>query len=307
MKYVQVAILIVLIAVGVLLFMVWRGQHAQQIPVAQTAGQPVTGPAPTTAPEPSPQPVASEKPTASVQSSGHWKPATKRPTKQEVTQAHPGTVTQTQETPLPAPTTPPMASAQTSSSTGEQKQPPLTPEPPSRPRTVTLDAGSLISVRLNETLSTDKLKPGDTFTATLDRPLVVNNLVIAERGARVQGRVIEVQQAGRVKGVAELAIHLVQIHTSDGQDVAIQTDAFHKAGPTSTKQDAAKIGAGAAVGAIIGAIAGGGKGAGVGAAAGGAAGTGTVLATRGKPAVLPAETRIDFRLSAPVTITERTN
>ena len=62
---------------------------------------------------------------------------------------------------------------------------------------------------------------------------------------------------------------------------------------------------GAAGGAAIGAIAGGGKGAAIGAGAGGAAGAGTVLATRGKPAALPSETRITFRLAAPVTLTER--
>ena len=62
---------------------------------------------------------------------------------------------------------------------------------------------------------------------------------------------------------------------------------------------------GAGIGAAIGAIFGGGKGAAVGAGSGGAAGAGTVLATRGKPVVLPAETRLSFRLQDPVTIIER--
>jgi hypothetical protein len=63
------------------------------------------------------------------------------------------------------------------------------------------------------------------------------------------------------------------------------------------------VGIGAGVGAAIGAIAGGGKGAAIGAGAGGAAGTGTVLATRGDPAVLPSESLITFKLQAPVTVT----
>ena len=58
-------------------------------------------------------------------------------------------------------------------------------------------------------------------------------------------------------------------------------------------------------GAIIGAIAGGGKGAAIGAATGGAAGAGGVLLTRGKAVTLPSELRINFRLNAPVTVTER--
>ena len=69
--------------------------------------------------------------------------------------------------------------------------------------------------------------------------------------------------------------------------------------------NAAKIGVGAAIGAAIGAIAGGGKGAAVGAGVGGAAGTGDVLMSRGKPVEIPVETRLSFRLSEPITITER--
>ena len=59
----------------------------------------------------------------------------------------------------------------------------------------------------------------------------------------------------------------------------------------------------AGIGAAIGAIAGGRKGAGIGAAAGGAAGTGTVLASRGKPVEFPPESRLTFRLRAPITVT----
>ena len=55
-------------------------------------------------------------------------------------------------------------------------------------------------------------------------------------------------------------------------------------------------------GAVVGAIAGGGKGAAIGAGAGAAAGVGTNMATRGKAAVIPAETLMEFRLSAPSTV-----
>jgi hypothetical protein len=170
---------------------------------------------------------------------------------------------------------------------------------------VTIAAGTLLSARLLETLSSDKVKSGDTFRATLDRPFAVDGLVIAERGARVEGRVVESQEAGRVKGVSNLAIQLVRLNTSDGQRLAIQTDVFRKAGETTRGRDAAKVGGGAGLGAVIWAIAGGGKGAAIGAAVGGAAGAGTVVATRGKPTVLPVETRIDFRISNAVTLTER--
>jgi len=62
---------------------------------------------------------------------------------------------------------------------------------------------------------------------------------------------------------------------------------------------------GAAAGTAIGAAAGGGKGAAIGAAAGAAAGVGTVMATRGKPAEIPVEARISFRLEQQVVLTEQ--
>ena len=134
---------------------------------------------------------------------------------------------------------------------------------------------------------------------------MADGLVIAERGARVEGRVVTSDKGGKVKGIASIAVQLTRIHLSDGQSISVQTDSFQADAEASKKTDAAKVGAGAAIGAIIGAIAGGGKGAAVGAGVGGGAGAGDVLLTRGKPATIPSETKISFRLNAPITVTER--
>jgi hypothetical protein len=61
------------------------------------------------------------------------------------------------------------------------------------------------------------------------------------------------------------------------------------------------------LGAAIGAAAGGGKGAAIGVGAGAAAGVAGAVLTRGKPAEIPVESRISFRIAGPVTITERLN
>jgi hypothetical protein len=160
-------------------------------------------------------------------------------------------------------------------------------------------------VRLGETVSTERSRSGDSFSATLDQPLVVDGLVIAEKGARATGRIVDATEAGRVKGLAHLSLELASLMSSDGQKIEFRTARFEKEGPSSKTEDTGKVGIGAAIGAAIGAIAGGGKGAAIGAATGGAAGGGVVAATRGKPAVLPAETRISFRVDQPVTITEK--
>ena len=179
--------------------------------------------------------------------------------------------------------------------------PPPAPEPP---KTLTLPAGTLVPVRLGETLTTKENHTGDAFTATLDKALVVDGETVAQKGARVEGHIVNAEEAGRVKGVAKLSIALTRLHTADGKSVSIHTAPFEKLGPESKAEDAEKIGIGAAAGAIIGAIAGGGKGAAIGAGAGGAAGTGVVLGTRGKPAELPVETRVSFRLTNSVTLTQ---
>jgi hypothetical protein len=179
---------------------------------------------------------------------------------------------------------------------------PVPSPPPTLTPQVTLKAGALIPARTIEGLSSERNAAGDGFTATLDQPLVADGWVIAERGARLEGKVVE---AGRANGRSNLVVVLTQLRTTDGQRIPIETETFEKHAQASTAEDAAKVAAGAAIGAAIGAIAGGGKGAGIGAAVGTAAGAGGAVATRAKSAVLPAETRIDFRLRNSITITER--
>ena len=210
-------------------------------------------------------------------------------------------------TPAPVTTTPPAEPAPVATATLKAPAPveALKPPEPRKPMSVTLTAGTLIPVRINEQVSSETNITGDLVMAVLSEPLVVNGFVIAERGARAEGRLVEVTRAGKVKGVAHLAVELTSFYSSDGQKVTVHTATFEKDGDESKKGDAAKVGAAAGIGAIIGAIAGGGKGAAIGAGAGGAAGAGGVLLTRGKPAVLPVETLVSFRLTEPVTITER--
>jgi len=175
------------------------------------------------------------------------------------------------------------------------------------PHVVTIAAGTALNIRLGETLSTEHNYTGDTFRGTLLTPVIMDGFIIADRGSKVLGRIVEARRAGRLEGTANLTLMLTEINTTDGQRVQIGTDEFEKRGVSNTAGEAAKIAGGAAVGAIIGALGGGVKGAAVGAGAGGAAGTGAVLLGHGKPAVVAAETALEFRLASPVTITEQFN
>ncbi len=162
-----------------------------------------------------------------------------------------------------------------------------------------------MAVRLDFALASDRNYGGDTFTATLDKAIVVDDMVIAEKGAPVEGVVVDAVRAGRVKGLAKLSIELVRLDTADGQRVEIVTNRIHRQTEKSTKDDMKKVGIGAGIGAIIGAIAGGGKGAAIGAGAGAGAGGGVAAATRGKPVRIPVESRLQFRLIEPLEIVER--
>ena len=173
------------------------------------------------------------------------------------------------------------------------------------PHVVELAAGTNLAIRLGETISSEHNYSGDSFRGTLDEPVIRDGFIIAEKGSKVLGKVVESDKAGRVRGVANLNLKLMEINTTDGQRIEVETNSVEKLGQTSKGGDTAKIAGGAALGAIIGALGGGGKGAAIGAGAGGAAGTGVVLATRGKAAVLPSESRLTFQLTAPVTITEQ--
>jgi hypothetical protein len=176
----------------------------------------------------------------------------------------------------------------------------------SGPNTTTVAQGTVVTVRLGEALSSQKNLTGDTFFATLDQPLVAGGFVIAEKGARVEGKIVEVDKAKGVGSTSRILLELTQVNTSDGQRIHVQTSTLTKdGGDRNHDKDAAKIGGGAILGAVIGAAAGGGKGAAIGAGAGAAAGGGAVLLSGGRNLNIPVETRLTFRIERPVTITER--
>jgi len=309
MKAVQIGILVMLVVVAGLLYMNYRSKAPEAVATpasgetatAPAAQEPASSETATVSSEPAPAPVPEPaRPERKRPSPAPVRSSAPAPAAEPATQTQP-VQTASSPTPESAPVAQPAAPVVLTPPSGTQTAPPPAPTP----RKVTIPAGTLLTVRLNETISSEKNQTGDTFTATLDQPLIVEGLVLAERGARVEGKVLEVERAGRVRGLASLKIHLVKLRTSDGQDIVISTEPFGRTSEASAGDDAKKIGIGAAVGAAIGAIAGGGRGAAIGAGVGGAAGTGTVLATRGKPAVLPSETRLTFRLQEPVTVIEK--
>jgi hypothetical protein len=166
------------------------------------------------------------------------------------------------------------------------------------PASLHLASGTLVSARLTQTLSSKQNRSGDGFTATLEQPVVVNGWVVARRGQTVEGRVINVQKAGRIKGTSKLEVALTELTLVNGQQLPVHTRLIQAAGGTSKGRDANTIGTTTGVGAVIGAIAGEGHGAAIGAGVGAAAGVAGVLLTRGRPTVIPPEALLTFRLES---------
>jgi hypothetical protein len=170
------------------------------------------------------------------------------------------------------------------------------------PGHLTIQPGTYVTVRLNQALSSDRNQAGDAFSATLVRPIVVDGVVVADRGQTLGGHVTEAKKAGHVEGTSKLGIQLTDLPVVDGQQVPVQTQFITRNGPTSVGQDATAIGVTTGVGAAIGAGVAGGFGAAVGAGAGALVSTVGVLVTRGHPTILYPETVMTFRVEQPVTI-----
>jgi len=175
-------------------------------------------------------------------------------------------------------------------------------DPVAIPSRLTIKAGTYVTVRVNEILSSDRSMVGDAFTATLAKPIVVDGVVVAQRGQNVTGRVTEAKKAGRVAGTSRLGVQLIELPVVDGQQLPIQSELLTRNGTTSTGRDAGAIAATTGVGAAIGAGVNGGVGAGVGAGAGLVVGLAGVLLTRGNPTIVYPETMLTFRVNQDVTV-----
>jgi hypothetical protein len=162
--------------------------------------------------------------------------------------------------------------------------------------------GTILTVRINQPLSSDHNQVGDGFSATLTQPVIVLGIVVSRYGQTATGRIVEAKKAGRVSGVSRLGITLTRLTLVDGQTVPIESQLLVREGPTSVGRDAAGMAGATGVGAAIGAAADGGSGAAIGAGIGAAAGTIGVLLTRGYPTIIEPETLLTFQVTVPVTI-----
>ena len=168
-------------------------------------------------------------------------------------------------------------------------------------RTVTVPDNTVLDVTLNTALASDTSTVEQRVNGTLASPVVIDGTTVIPSGAALSGHVTHVDDSDKIKGRAELSFRFTRLTTGAvTYDIDTKPLAFVAEG--TKKDDAVKIGVGAAAGAVIGAITGGKKGAAIGSAVGAGAGTGVVLATDGKEIRLAEGRKLKVSLTNPLTI-----
>ena len=177
---------------------------------------------------------------------------------------------------------------------------PAAPAAASAPKPVTVPAGTGLNVRLTQAIDVDASKAGQTFKGVVDDPVMIGGSIVIPRGASAVLQAVNVQQSGKMKGSDKISLKVNAIGFG-GMVYEVTTAYVETKGKGEGKRTARKVGGGAGLGAIVGGIAGGGEGAAIGAAVG--AVTGTAIASGGEEHLkLPAETRLQFQLTAAVNI-----
>jgi hypothetical protein len=208
--------------------------------------------------------------------------------------------------PATAEVAPPVAEARAAPESAPP--PPVEPKPvvkkaaPPPPRVVTVPAGTSVRIQMIDSVNSKQNQVGQTFAASLDAPIVVDETVVVPKGADVAVALTRAKASGKMKGSSELELQLTGIR-AHGKSYPLASSSYQAVGASRGKQTAKRVGIGAAVGTAIGAIAGGGKGAAIGAGVGAGAGAAAQLLTHGKEVQVPSETKLDFQLAEPVSIT----
>jgi len=186
-------------------------------------------------------------------------------------------------------------------SQGYQQAPPPPPAYVQSKGPVTVPAGTLVTVRLQNAIDAHRVQEGDSFVVNVSRDVFQDGVLALPFGATLEGKVVHVKKPGAFAGAGDIQLTLTQLDL-DGHSYPLVSDIFSTETPGKGGYSAANTIGGAAFGAILGAAFGGGTGAAVGAVAGGATGAAVSSATPAPRSFIPAETMITFHLKDPLTL-----
>lgn len=200
---------------------------------------------------------------------------------------------------------------------------PAPAKPPAAAAKWVVPAGTRIPVQLRQPISTKSAHPGDPVYGQTNFPIVVGENVMIPAGTYVQGVIDNVKRAGRIKGTAELQLHLTTLLYPNGYTVNLAaavdqvpgSDSSHMKEPGTIQHDSEKgtdmerIGRDAATGATIGGVAGAAsgnvRGIGIGGLSGIAAGTLIGVLARGSDVRFESGTAINVVLNRAIALDPR--
>lgn len=162
-------------------------------------------------------------------------------------------------------------------------------------------AGTPITIRLQAPISSANSRPGDSFMAVLDEPIVVSGQTVAARGAAVLGRVVAARRSGRLHNPGYLRLALTSI-TVAGKTVPVQSSSIFVKGKSRVRRNWEGAPNDDASDVLLEGLPGGSEGAILGAPVGEAEGTGLPRETPNKDVGFGAERRLTFRLTDAVDV-----
>ncbi len=137
------------------------------------------------------------------------------------------------------------SSSPSSSSSTDNNAPPPAP----KPVPIVIPAGKILTVTIDQDISTKTNSSGEAFAASLAEPVAVDGQTVIPAGTHATGTIVQAQAAGHVKGGALLELTLDSI-SLNGQKYSFETSEFEEAGKGRGKRTAIGGGGGAAFGAI---------------------------------------------------------
>jgi hypothetical protein len=235
------------------------------------------------------QPASSDQAAQSNPASGSAAPAPSAPAASP--SPAPGAPAATSSAPPPPP---PAQSA------AEPQQAANAPAPAPAPVVLPeVPAGTVLSIRMNQTINVKHAKAGEPFSGTIVNPVVVDGNTVVPAGSAAEGMVVSAHKRGHFKGSSTLQLTLTGLNIS-GHHYRIDTSSLTRTKKGKGKRTAGFIGGGTGLGMLIGGVATGGVGLLVGGLAGAGAGTGVAAFTGNKDITIPAESVLNFKLAAPI-------
>ncbi|MBI2820675.1 MAG: hypothetical protein HYX74_00490 [Acidobacteria bacterium] len=184
-----------------------------------------------------------------------------------------------------------------------------------RGQTVEIPKGTHLKVRLSAEISTKTARKGERFAAVLAEDCTWADRVVIPTGSLLEGSIVRVSRAGRLRGRAELAVHFHQVQlpagetfeisaspvAAEGEPVSPSREGIVREDPSGKHNTATVVGTTAA-GAAVGAAVDGKRGAGIGAGIGVIAGIIRSATGGDKDQILEKGTMLDLVLDRPTRV-----